>query len=548
MTYQVLARKYRPPSFKEVIGQDATVQTLKNALEKERLHQAYLFCGARGVGKTSMARIFAKSLNCEKGPRIDPCLKCSSCEGITKSSSMNVLEIDGASNTGVDDVRELREQAQYLPANAKYKIYIIDEVHMLSQSAFNALLKILEEPPAHLIFIFATTEPHKIPITILSRCQRFDFKKLSQPVLINHLKNILQSEKIKIDDESLHLIAHCAGGSVRDSLSLLDQVISFGGDDLSPDRIREILGLADQALLYDLLEGLLKEDGADILQKAQDIDNKGIDLKIFTEGLLELIRHLLIFHEGGQNLLDLSPGEKDRLSELATSISTDHCLILFQILSRSVDELARSEFPKMIFETTLIKCLKSKNLLSLSQLINQAQKGSLSLGQNSSASSAIAQKTKSTEKKTLESKPQASKKNKNLELPAVSDRNWNSFVSVLLEKKPQLGSLLEHARLIQMENGHIHLALEDNSVYKDMIADRIETIENLATKYFDESIRCQLLSLDQSQKAPASPLEMREEEEKKRLDRIKKEALEDPLVKKAQEIFGAEVLDVKVGD
>jgi DNA polymerase-3 subunit gamma/tau len=247
MSYQVLARKWRPQFFEDLVGQEHVSQTLKNAITSDRVHHAFLFTGARGVGKTSAARIFAKALNCQEGPTTKPCGVCPSCIEITKSQGIDVLEIDGASNTGVDDIRELRENIRYLPSQSRYKIFIIDEVHMLSINAFNALLKTLEEPPAHAKFIFATTEPHKIPITILSRCQRFDFKKIGLAPLQARLRYIVDQENIQIADSGLAVIARSGGGSMRDALSTLDQVIAFCGDQVGDDEIGSLLGLVDLA-------------------------------------------------------------------------------------------------------------------------------------------------------------------------------------------------------------------------------------------------------------------------------------------------------------
>jgi DNA polymerase-3 subunit gamma/tau len=255
VSYLVLARKYRPQRFDDLAGQEHVARTLTNAIALDRVHHAFLFTGARGIGKTSAARILAKALCCEKGPTANPCGTCSICQSIVNGQSVDVLEIDGASNTGVDDVRTLREGVRYLPAEARKKVYIIDEVHMLSTSAFNALLKTLEEPPAHVVFIFATTEAHKIPATILSRCQRYDFKLLSTSALTDHLARILTAEGIDHEPEAVRLLAREAAGSVRDGLSLLDQVLAYvGKDKLTRERVAEVLGVADRSLLFHLAE------------------------------------------------------------------------------------------------------------------------------------------------------------------------------------------------------------------------------------------------------------------------------------------------------
>ncbi|MDP2807111.1 MAG: DNA polymerase III subunit gamma/tau, partial [bacterium] len=248
MSYLVLARKWRPQNFEQLIGQQHVTTTLRNAIKSKRIAHAYLFSGARGVGKTSAARVLAKALNCAEGPTETPCNKCSSCVEITGSRSIDVLEIDGASNRGIDEIRDLRENVKYTPTQGKYKIYIIDEVHMLTKEAFNALLKTLEEPPAHAIFIFATTEIHKVPITILSRCQRFDFRKVEVSVVVDYVKRMLQGEDVQASDDCLYLVAQKSEGSMRDAVSLLDQLISYGGQKLTAEDARQVLGLVDEAL------------------------------------------------------------------------------------------------------------------------------------------------------------------------------------------------------------------------------------------------------------------------------------------------------------
>ena len=279
MSYLVLARKYRPQRFSELVGQEHVARTLTNAIAQGRVHHAFLFTGARGVGKTSAARILAKALSCVKGPTAEPCGVCESCLEIAAGNSVDVVEIDGASNTGVDDVRTLREGVRYLPAKGRLKIYIIDEVHMLSTSAFNALLKTLEEPPAHVVFIFATTEAHKIPTTILSRTQRYDFKLIPTARLVAHLEGILRAESIAFEPDGLRLLARQAAGSVRDGLSLLDQVIAYVGDAaISRDIVSEVLGVADRSLLVDLARHVLDRDVAATLRLLAAAVERGLDL------------------------------------------------------------------------------------------------------------------------------------------------------------------------------------------------------------------------------------------------------------------------------
>ena len=286
MSYVVLARKWRPASFDEVIGQEGVVRTLENAISMDRVAHAYLFCGARGVGKTSVARILAKALNCEEGPTPKPDNSCTSCTEIARGVSPDVFEIDGASNTGVDDVRSLRENSQYLPARSRFKIYIIDEVHMLSTSAFNALLKTLEEPPRHVKFIFATTEPHKIPLTVLSRCQRFDFKRIPSDVILEQMKKILAKEKAEIELEGIQAIAREAAGSMRDALSLTDQVLAFGGEQITAEQVYEALGLAQSGLFSEVIQQVVDNRPDQLMQLVEKLFDEGHDLKRFLEGLL----------------------------------------------------------------------------------------------------------------------------------------------------------------------------------------------------------------------------------------------------------------------
>ena len=260
MSYLVLARKWRPQSFEEVVGQPHVVQTLTNAISAERIAHAYLLSGARGIGKTSVARIMAKALNCAQGPSPTPCNECESCEEITGSASLDVLEIDGASNRGINEIRELRENVKYAPARSPHKIFIIDEVHMLTPEAFNALLKTLEEPPAHVIFIFATTEPNRIPITILSRCQRFNFRRIASKEIIQRLEEIVEKEGIRISKNSIQLLTREAEGSMRDAQSLLDQAISFAGNEVRDEDVAEVLGVIDRRLLYDISLAIANHD------------------------------------------------------------------------------------------------------------------------------------------------------------------------------------------------------------------------------------------------------------------------------------------------
>ncbi|MGI9570717.1 MAG: DNA polymerase III subunit gamma/tau, partial [Desulfobulbia bacterium] len=299
MSYLVFARKYRPQTFEQVVGQKPVVMTLQNSLKRERVAHAILFSGVRGVGKTTLARLMAKSLNCQDGPTAVPCNKCRSCKEISAGSALDLLEIDGASNRGIQEVRELKDKIKFMPTSSRYKIIIIDEVHMLTNEAFNALLKTLEEPPAHVYFMFATTELHKIPVTILSRCQRFELRRVGSDELSHHFAKLAQTEEVEIENTALSLIVREADGSVRDGLSLLDQVLSYGESPIDEKDVVEVLGLVRRELVLGITEALLTGDRSKALTLLAEAFDFGMDVKRFITDLLECFRSLLLINIGG---------------------------------------------------------------------------------------------------------------------------------------------------------------------------------------------------------------------------------------------------------
>ena len=345
MSYQVLARKWRPKSFETLVGQDHVVRALTNALEQKRLHHAYLFTGTRGVGKTTLARILAKSLNCETGITAQPCGVCNACTEIDRGRFVDLIEVDAASNTQVDAMRDLLDNAQYAPTAGRFKVYIIDEVHMLSKSAFNAMLKTLEEPPAHVKFILATTDPQKVPVTVLSRCLQFNLRQMAGTSIIGHLQNILGQEHIPYEPNALHLIARAADGSMRDALSLTDQAIAYGGQTVKEAEVRAMLGAIDQSYLYQLINALLANDGSSLIAQAKLMAERSLSFEIALNDLAQLLHQIAIVQAVPDSVAEDLP-DREVLMDLAHRISAEQLQLYYQIalLGRRDMGLAPDEF------------------------------------------------------------------------------------------------------------------------------------------------------------------------------------------------------------
>jgi DNA polymerase-3 subunit gamma/tau len=369
MKYQVIARKFRPQVFEDVVGQSPIVQTLRNAIDMDRIGHAYLFSGPRGVGKTTMARLLAKALNCEKGPTSSPCNDCASCSEVATGGSIDVLEIDAASNTGVDSIRELRENARYAPSRDRFKIFIIDEVHMLSTSAFNALLKTLEEPPEHVAFIMATTERHKLPATILSRCQQFVFRSIPPPEIQAHLQTIAQRERVQIGEGALEYVVKAAGGSMRDAQSLLDQIIAYGGQKISDDEVRDVLGFMPANLLNDSLIALGKRDPVRLLEVVERVADQGLNFQQFVRELLSEIRSVLLCKVGLNDKLSGSPDDKTRIEAHAAGFSEQDLIRFFGVLTQLDGDLRWTSEPRFHLEVACVKLCTLGKLRDLEDVI-----------------------------------------------------------------------------------------------------------------------------------------------------------------------------------
>jgi DNA polymerase III subunit gamma/tau len=573
MSYLVLARKYRPQSFEDLVGQEHVSRTLVNAINSGRVHHAFLFTGARGVGKTSAARIFAKALNCEQGLSPQPCQQCASCVEITAGRGQDVFEIDGASNTGVDDIRELRENIRYLPSHSRFKIFIIDEVHMLSINAFNALLKTLEEPPDHAKFIFATTEPHKIPITILSRCQRFDFRKISLLAITEHLRKMVDAEQVEISDRSLALVARRGEGSMRDALSTLDQVLAFCGNRVADEEVQGLLGMVDRRLLLDTVEGIVECDSRRVLDGVRRVDDLGHSFRRFCQELVESFRALVLIKvvEEPGDLLETTVDELAQLQQLADRSGVEDLQRVLTLLVKTEAELAGSTFPRLALEMTLVRLTHLPPGKEIGALLRKVEDLERRLTGNGSAV-AVAAVTPPTAERVppapreeprpvkvvpeAESKavaePIAASEPALAPAPAaaVADQtSWPELVKHVRKARPRIGSILEHGRLVRFALPELEVGFVAGSFHLEQMKDSetAEIFQDLAEEFFRQPLKLRVVAVDgdHCDRVPPSLAEERRSLETGRKEQLEQEAREHPVIKAAQEILGGEIVEIK---
>jgi len=515
-SYQVLARKWRPTQFSDVKGQDHIIKTLKNSILNNRVAAAYLFSGTRGIGKTSVARLLAKALCCTDLQDGEPCNKCQSCLEITSGASIDVQEIDGASNNKVEQAREIIDNIIYPPVSSKYKIYIIDEVHMLSNAAFNALLKTLEEPPAHGVFILATTEMGKIPQTIVSRCQSFDFKKLSIEAIAATLKDIVTKENVSATDTALHAIAREARGSLRDSLSMLDKVISFAGTKFDDNEARDILGLVDRNMIFGIASSIVKNEVRNCLTLSKKLFDEAYDVKNITDTLVEIFRNLLFIKNGLADMLaeELPDYELKELEGLAAKISPTDIEQWFYMTNNCVEEVARSAYPWIIFDVSLISMCSKPSNESLGDLINTLKNAPIT-----------ASTTTSIEKKNVSSLSNQ---------PTTRSFDWEELLNKIAATNSQVSEVLSKAKFTGLKQGKtILLDYSDTPELIGLNQDFFRSLEETVYELYGSLYRIEIVNSVIMQKVANNDIR-------------KKSLLEKEAVKDAQEILGAKIEKVNL--
>lgn len=572
MSYQVIARKWRSQNFSELVGQTHITQTLMNALKSDRLPHAFLFTGPRGTGKTSTARILAKSLRCPNAKDFDPCGKCRECEDIANGRAVDVIEIDGASNNGVDAIRELRESVGYMPSSGKFKIYIIDEVHMLSGSAFNALLKTLEEPPEHVIFIMATTEVQKIPNTILSRCQRYDFRRISTRLIADHLKHICDKEGIKTDNEALWAIARQGDGSMRDSQSLLDQAISFSGGHLSLEKVTDVLGLTDRRMIVDTIEGLINRDQKLVTKVIQKLFSSGYDPIIYMRDLLEELRHLLLVKiapNEATGLVDLANEEIDLLKKMSQALSEEDVHLLFDMGLKGAADIHRAPDTRVVLEMVLLRMSLAPRVQDLAKALSSGQftvaAESPLVSQPANSPTAVkgakiadhlAALSNAAQPKTPRATPTANQSAPNSYVPTPPPRvqeapgvsRWMDLVEKIKHVNPTVAAKIEHLHVLELTGDKLELGIPEK--YKFLTAQVAEPafmrkMTNYISTFWGQTLTVTFKELSDATTTTQSANQVAQKKSAADKQQLEEDVENHPLVKSAKNIFGTKITSIK---
>ena len=580
MDYQVSARKYRPGTFDDVIGQPHVVQTLVNAVTTKRIAQAYLFSGTRGVGKTTVARILAKALNCEHGPTGTPCGTCVNCTEIAQGHSVDVIEIDGASNTSVDDVREIRENVKFSPFKGTYRVYIIDEVHMLSNSAFNALLKTLEEPPSHVVFIFATTEIHKIPATILSRCQHYNFRRIAKTEIIERLRHVAVQDSIVVEDRSLAALARASEGSMRDGLSLLDQAVAFGGKEIVHTELETLLGAVPQELLRSLIRAMTSQDSAAALRTISQLIEGGHDLRAYCADVVEYLRNLLVVSVTSRQewpaLIEASADDLTQLAADKASLTPEHLQQLFTLFTQAEDALRYSAHPRFVLETAAVKATRlfRQEVVGAEQPPRTASTGgpaqptvvrpektppstrppgatapqrSVQPTGPASAPVAVAGRTPQPPSPQASSRATGASTTRPQATQSVT-LHWERFQEEVGHSFPNIAPFLEMGRLVGIEGNVVTIGFtKQATVARAMLekADNMQALTSLCERMSGQSVRLRVVELTEADPPGPTMAQIRAAKEQEQKLILFERAKAHPVVKQALEIFGAELADVR---
>jgi len=602
LDYQVSARKYRPGTFDDVIGQPHVVQTLVNSITTKRIAQAYLFSGTRGVGKTTVARILAKALNCERGPTGTPCGTCSNCLEIAQGTSVDVMEIDGASNTSVDDVREIRENVKFAAFRGKYRVYIIDEVHMLSNSAFNALLKTLEEPPPHVVFIFATTEIHKIPATILSRCQHYNFRRIARTEIVERLRHVVDQDKIVIEERSLMALARASEGSMRDGLSLLDQAVAFGGKTIVHTDLEALLGAVPQELVRAMIQAITAQESAAALRVLAQLLDQGHDLRAYCAEVVEYLRNMLVVSvvtspQEWQGLIEASAEDLAQMAADARSFSPEPLQELFAIFTQAEDSLRLSAHPRFVLETAAVRATrllrradgKSPQAVQPAQATCPPQSAPVRTGQpvlparsadptpsspprppqstapapttpipprSSIVGNTVPQRGPSTNPPNVRpsgdsgevkaSMPVASKPTDDGRVVVIL--NWEQVQEEVASASSRIAAFLERGRFVGVDGHVVTIGFaKQEMAARGMIEnpDNMAVLTSICERLGGQTVRLRIVELSESDPSGPTMAQLREAKEKEQRLVLFEQARAHPVVKQALEMFGAELAEVR---